>query len=158
MAIAPWSVLEGGGFKTRQDREAGLARGRLYPGTKHQPRVAEALEKVAERKGAEITHVALAYVMHKTPYVFPVVGGRTTEQLKQNIQALKVKLSRQDLVEIEEAAPFDRGFPYNILMLDDTGIPEDVSGILSYNDLPQNRAYGHVRVVSHPPAIQGGNP
>lgn len=30
--------------------------------------------------------VALAYVMQKTPYVFPVIGGRKVEHLKANIE------------------------------------------------------------------------
>lgn len=39
-----------------------------------------ALEKVAdELKVENITAVALAYVMSKYPYVYPIVGGRKVE-------------------------------------------------------------------------------
>lgn len=53
--------------------------------------------------------------MHKTPNVFPIIGGRKIEHLKGNIEALSVKLSPQDIEEIEAAAPFDPGFPLNFL-------------------------------------------
>ena len=40
-----------------------------------------------------IQAVAIAYVMQKTPYVFPIIGCRKTEQLRANIEALDVRLS-----------------------------------------------------------------
>lgn len=58
---------------------------------------------------------ALAYVRHKAPYVFPIVGGRKLEHLKGNIEALKLELTDEDIDEIEGAVPFDVGFPMNIL-------------------------------------------
>jgi len=53
--------------------------------------------------------------MHKTPYVFPIVGGRTVGHLKSNIAALSIKLTKEDMDEIEGAAEFDLGFPTNML-------------------------------------------
>ncbi|KAJ8130213.1 hypothetical protein O1611_g3421 [Lasiodiplodia mahajangana] len=49
--------------------------------------------------------------MHKAPYVFPIIGGRTVDHLKANIEALNVSLTKEDIKEIESAAPFDLGFP-----------------------------------------------
>ena len=56
----------------------------------------------------------MAYVMHKAPYVFPIVGGRTLEHIKGNVEALSVELSEEDIKEIEGAYEFDLGFPMNI--------------------------------------------
>jgi aryl-alcohol dehydrogenase-like predicted oxidoreductase len=40
----------------------------------------EVLSKVAEEHGLEsVTTIALAYVMSKVPYIFPIVGGRKVE-------------------------------------------------------------------------------
>ena len=49
--------------------------------------MSEALEVVAGEIGSEATvqQVALAYVLQKTPYVFPIVGGRKTHHLLSNI-------------------------------------------------------------------------
>lgn len=53
--------------------------------------------------------------MHKYPYVYPIVGGRKLEHLKGNIEALKIELTDEQIYEIENAAPFDSGFPMNML-------------------------------------------
>jgi len=114
MALAPWGALGGGYFKPKgkQDGE-----GRKMPSlaAKNAAVVSEVLERVAKRKGTLITSVALAYVMHKSPYVFPIAGGRKVEHLRGNIEALGLKLTEADMEEIENAYPFDIGFPLNFL-------------------------------------------
>lgn len=60
---------------------------------------------------------SLAYVMHKTPNVFPIVGGRKIDHLRGNIEALSIKLTPEDIEEIESAYPFDPGFPLNFLFM-----------------------------------------
>lgn len=56
-------------------------------------------------------------MLHKTPYVFPVVGGRKTSHLDGNVTALSLKLSGEDVEKIEDAYPFDIGFPLNFLFM-----------------------------------------
>jgi aryl-alcohol dehydrogenase-like predicted oxidoreductase len=98
MALAPWGVLGGGSFKPKE--QVGNDGGRNMPtvrtGARKEADVAEVLERVARRKGTLITSVALAYVMHKSPYVFPICGGRKVEHLKGNIEALGLELSEGD--------------------------------------------------------------
>lgn len=91
-------------------------------------KISAVLEKVANAKGTALTSVALAYVLHKAPYVFPIVGGRTIEHLKGNIEALALVLTPDDIAEIEAAAEFDVGFPLNFLSRKPGGAkgPEDV--------------------------------
>ncbi|RAH45526.1 norsolorinic acid reductase [Aspergillus brunneoviolaceus CBS 621.78] len=59
--------------------------------------------------------IALTYVTSKAPYVFPIVGGRTIDHLRGNIEALTIRLSEEEIREIEAAVPFDLGFPMNFL-------------------------------------------
>ena len=54
--------------------------------------------------------------MHKTPFVFPIVGGRKVEHLKQNIQALDISLSTEQIARIDGAKPFDPGFPHSMIV------------------------------------------
>jgi hypothetical protein len=81
--------------------------------------------------------------MHKTPYVFPIVGGRTVEHLKQNIEALTIHLSEEDITEIDNAVPFDIGFPNNLLWGGKTPAnPAEVwlvnmGGVFDYVPLPK---------------------
>ncbi|KAL9603866.1 MAG: hypothetical protein Q9179_002053 [Wetmoreana sp. 5 TL-2023] len=115
MAMCPWGTLGGGYFKPK-DR-VGNDGGRNMPGVaaKNAAAVSEVLEAIANRKNTLITSVALAYAMHKSPYVFPICGGRKVEHLKGNVEALSLRLTEEEMEEIEMAYPFDIGFPMNYL-------------------------------------------
>lgn len=70
-----------------------------------------------QHKIESVTAIALAYVMAKTPNVFPIVGGRKVEHLKDNIQALSIKLTTEQIEKLEKASPFTQGFPQNVSQL-----------------------------------------
>ncbi|KAH9980672.1 NADP-dependent oxidoreductase domain-containing protein [Russula compacta] len=122
LALAPWDVLGGG--KIRSDAEEARRRENgeksrtiLNPGgeRKEERKACLILEQVAKEVGVEsVTAVAIAYLLHKTPYVFPIVGGRKVEHLKENIQALDITLSPEQIRHIDSAKPLDLGFPHNI--------------------------------------------
>lgn len=57
--------------------------------------------------------VAIAYLLQKAPYVFPVVGGRKVEHLEANIEALEIALTPEQIAYLESILPFDKGFPTN---------------------------------------------
>ena len=127
MGLAPWGALGGGKFKSDEDRKSTEGRNR-GEASEAQIAVTKVLEKIAKAKGTAITSVALAYVIHKTPYVFPICGGRKIEHLMGNIEALSLVLTDDDMEEIEDATPFDLGFPLNFLTRPKGGVtgPKDV--------------------------------
>jgi aryl-alcohol dehydrogenase-like predicted oxidoreductase len=118
MGICAWGTLGQGRFQTAA---AFAEREKSNPGRKgreltdDEKAVSAVLEKVAERKNSAMTSVALAYCMAKAPYVFPIVGGRKVEHLKGNIEALNLRLSDEDIKEIEKGYAFDPGFPHTFL-------------------------------------------
>lgn len=73
------------------------------------------LEEIANKKNTQITSVALAYAMHKYPYVFPIVGGRKIEHLKGNIEALEWELSEEEITEIEKESGMKPEFPERVI-------------------------------------------
>ena len=113
MGIAPWGALGGGKFKTEEQRQT--KEGRNVELNENDIKISQTLEKVASRLNTSITSVALAYVMHKAPFVFPIVGGRKVDHLKDNIEALTLEITAEDIKEIESAVPFDLGFPHTML-------------------------------------------
>ena len=122
MAIAPWDVLGGGKFQSKKALEERKKAGEGLRGftgptqTEDQVKMSEALCKVAAEHGIESpTAVALAYVMAKAPMVFPIVGGRKVEHLKDNIQALKIGLTEEQIEFLEKVKPLDVGFPNNFV-------------------------------------------
>lgn len=50
--------------------------------------------------------------MHKAPYVFPIIGGRKVEHLHQNIEALSISLTPEQVSALDNIVPFNKGFPY----------------------------------------------
>ncbi|OCH91289.1 Aldo/keto reductase [Obba rivulosa] len=124
MALAPWNVLGGGKIRTdaeeekrRQTGEKGRAiLSSNWERTPEERKVSLALEEIAKQVGAKsITSVAIAYVMQKTTYVFPIVGGRKVEHLMDNIDALNISLSDEQIKYLEGVLPFDTGFPVNMI-------------------------------------------
>ncbi|KAJ7656937.1 aryl-alcohol dehydrogenase [Mycena polygramma] len=84
--------------------------------TEDQKKMCAALEVVAAQVGAKnITAVAIAYTMHKAPFVFPIIGGRNPEQLMANIEALGIALTRAQLAYIDGILPFEKAYPNNLV-------------------------------------------
>lgn len=122
MALAAWDVMGGGKFKTKEEIEQRKAQGQglrsIIGGdqTEEEAAMSAALSKVAKEHGIKsLTAVALAYVMAKAPNVFPLVGGRKVEHLKDNIEALKIRLTAEQIEYLESQKPFDVGFPGNFI-------------------------------------------
>ncbi|KAI9009904.1 norsolorinic acid reductase/dehydrogenase [Gaertneriomyces semiglobifer] len=147
MAIAPWGALGGGNFKSREQREAAAHEGRhLGDASQKDILISEKLEEIAKKKGTLITSVALAYIMHKYPWVYPIVGGRKVDHLRGNIEALTLELTEQEIDDIESAVPFDAGFPLAFLY----GFTQEgfkYSTRLSTKDLPLVKVAGYLDVV-----------
>ncbi|KAK9312060.1 NADP-dependent oxidoreductase domain-containing protein [Lipomyces starkeyi] len=137
MALAPWDVMGGGKFQTKKAVEERKKRGEglrsLIGGDQSEDEVkmSEALAKVAsEHRIESITAIALAYVLAKAPNVFPLVGGRKVEHLQDNIQALKIKLTTEQIEYLESVKPFDVGFPNNFIG-EDPKITGKAAGLLA---------------------------
>jgi aryl-alcohol dehydrogenase-like predicted oxidoreductase len=60
--------------------------------------------------------VAIAYTLHKAPFVYPIVGGRKVEHLLANIEALDITLTAEQIAYIDGILPFDKGFPFNLIV------------------------------------------
>lgn len=49
--------------------------------------------------------------MQKTPFVFPIIGGRKVEHLLANIEALELSLTEEQIKYLESVVEFQPGFP-----------------------------------------------
>ncbi|KAF7331452.1 hypothetical protein MKEN_00023900 [Mycena kentingensis (nom. inval.)] len=121
MALAPWYVLAAGRLRTdEQDaarRESGengrTMFGAQWERSENEVKMSKALENVAAEVGAKsIQAVAIAYVMQKVPFVFPIIGGRKIEHMLANVEALDISLSAKHIEYIESVLPFEPGFPH----------------------------------------------
>lgn len=118
MGLAPWGTVGQGRFQTEaafKEREKNNAGRKGKQPTTAEKAVSKVFERIAKAKGTELTSVAIAYVMQKAPYVFPIVGCRKLEHLKGNVGALSISLNAEDIRNIEKSYSFDAGFPHTFL-------------------------------------------
>lgn len=63
------------------------------------------IEEIAEEKGCTASQLALAWVLAQGDDIVPIPGTKHTKYLEENIGALDVALTPDDLKRISEAAP-----------------------------------------------------
>ncbi|HEU4509023.1 MAG TPA: aldo/keto reductase [Pyrinomonadaceae bacterium] len=66
--------------------------------------VVDLLRNMAERKRATPAQIALAWLLAQRPWIVPIPGTRKPERLDENIGAVDVELTGQDLRDIDNAA------------------------------------------------------
>jgi len=64
----------------------------------------ELLTRIAAEKRATPAQVALAWLLAQKPWIVPIPGTTKLHRLKENLGALDIELTTDDLREIEEAA------------------------------------------------------
>ena len=62
------------------------------------------LDRVAEQKQAMPAQIAIAWLLAQKPWIVPIPGTTKLHRLEENIGAVNVKLTPDDLSEIESAA------------------------------------------------------
>ncbi|KAF7337908.1 Aryl-alcohol dehydrogenase [Mycena venus] len=124
MALTLWNVLASGHIRTDAEEELRRSTGEKgrtiltsWERTEDEKKMCAALEVVAKEVGAKyITAVAIAYTLHKAPFVYPIIGGRKVEHLMANIEALDITLTKEQMAYIDGILPFDKGFPAKLLV------------------------------------------
>ena len=76
---------------TREARQANLA-------------LVDLLGTIAERKQATPAQIALAWLLAQKPWIVPIPGTRKLTRLDENLGAVELKLTSDDLREIDSAA------------------------------------------------------
>ena len=60
---------------------------------------------IAGEKGCTPSQLALAWVMSREDFIFPIPGTKRVKYLEENIEAVNISLSPKDLEQIEEVFP-----------------------------------------------------
>ncbi len=78
-------------------------------------RVLDAVEAVARRVGATPSAVSLAWLLGRPGLTSVIVGARTVAQLEENLKSLDVRLSPEDVAELDRASTPDWGYPQSFI-------------------------------------------
>ena len=127
LGLLPWSPLGGGwltGKYTRDELPSGQTRlgedpergVEAYDRRSTQQRtwdVVDAVQQVAERRGASMAQVALAWLRDRPGVSSVILGAPTNEQLKDNLGADAVRLDAEDTERLDAASdPGAADYPY----------------------------------------------
>jgi aryl-alcohol dehydrogenase-like predicted oxidoreductase len=71
----------------------------------HNARLVEKMDEIAARKRCTLAQLALAWLLAQGPDIVPIPGTKRRERLEENLGALDLELSSDDLRLLDEAAP-----------------------------------------------------
>lgn len=112
LAVLPWSPLARG-LLTRPYRPEAAAATRRHESDDFTKKlytapcdrtIAEAVEQIATRRGIPMAQVALAWMLAKPGITAPIIGATKLSHLDDALAALQVKLSQDELRQLE--APY----------------------------------------------------
>jgi aryl-alcohol dehydrogenase-like predicted oxidoreductase len=66
--------------------------------------VVDLVRKTAEAKAATPAQVALAWLLARQPWIAPIPGTRRLERLDENLGAVGLVLTPDDIAELDEAS------------------------------------------------------
>ncbi len=70
-----------------------------------------AMREVAEKHGASVATVALAWILAKPFVTSIIIGAKRLDQLDQNLAAVKLKLDADDLAKLDEVSALASEYP-----------------------------------------------
>jgi aryl-alcohol dehydrogenase-like predicted oxidoreductase len=100
------STSSAGDFRARLPRFSGEA-------GEQNRRIVGELQTVAASLGHSVSQLAIAWVLSKGNFLFPVIGARTRTQLAEAIGALSIALTAEQQIELETIAAGVAGTRYD---------------------------------------------
>jgi aryl-alcohol dehydrogenase-like predicted oxidoreductase len=136
MPITPWSPLAGGMLTGKyrgngtQSKSLSLRESFLKPLDERGNNTMEALMQTARELDATPAQVALAWLLAQGDDVFPILGARRLDQFEDNMGALDVRLTGEQLQRLSDASAPARTFPHEFLeRLVRDGLPVRLFGV-----------------------------
>ena len=114
LTFTPWGMLEGGALTGKYLDESDEPRRYDGVGPKATAMAREVIAVAAELEVSP-AQVAIAWVRAQPWHTVPILGARSETQLRDNLGALDVELSGEQLERFAAASEFRAGFPRDFL-------------------------------------------
>lgn len=118
LAILPWSPLAGGflsGKFTRENEGSDADRRKNFdfpPVNKEKGYdIVEVMQQIAKEKNVSVAQIALAWLLHKPAVTSVIIGAKKMSQLEDNLKAIDLELSQQDMQKLDEASQITPEYP-----------------------------------------------
>ncbi len=117
LGILAWSPLAGGLLSGKYTREGGPESARRakfdFPPVDRDRAFAciEVAETIAQSKNISVAQLALAWVLHQPAMTSIIIGAKTEDQLSQNLAAVNVELSTDELEQLNTVSALPAEYP-----------------------------------------------
>jgi aryl-alcohol dehydrogenase-like predicted oxidoreductase len=116
LAVTAWSPLAGGILSGKYtDRSDGSGRHDPAKIDDRQHAAAKAVQKVADEIGATPSQVAIAWTTARSKAIVPIIGARSLAQFQDNLGAIDVTLTPEQVDALAAATDFKLGFPHDFV-------------------------------------------
>ena len=78
-------------------------------------RTLDAVKAIAKEKQTTTAAVSLAWLLAKPTVTSVIFGARSIAQLEDNLKAVDVKLSAEEVQKLDDASAFELGYPYKFM-------------------------------------------
>jgi aryl-alcohol dehydrogenase-like predicted oxidoreductase len=119
--LTPWSPLRSGMLTGKYTRESAKT---VKPGrgafvtrafTEEAFNILDVVNEIARESGTTAARVSLAWVIQRPAVASTIIGARTMEQLEDNLGALEVKLTPEQIERLDDASKPKLNFPAEFL-------------------------------------------
>ena len=129
LGLLPWSPL-GGGFlsgKYKRDQRPGEKDGRIGTHPEHTEEawhrrntdqnwnIIDVMGQIAEDRSCSYAQIAIAWCKQQSNVTSVIMGARTLEQLKDNLGAVELELTQEELQALSKASQIPELYPYRFL-------------------------------------------
>jgi aryl-alcohol dehydrogenase-like predicted oxidoreductase len=118
LGVMVWSPLAGGllsGKFTRQGSTANDARRQVFdfpPVNRERAYdIIDAMAPIAEAHGVSVAQIALAWLLQRAGVMSVIIGAKTIAQLDDNLAAVKVTLTAEEVAALDKASALTPEYP-----------------------------------------------
>jgi aryl-alcohol dehydrogenase-like predicted oxidoreductase len=117
LGLLVWSPLAGGFLSGKFSRDSGDDAARRakfdFPPVNKEKGfdILDVAKAIADRHGVSVAQIALAWILANRAVTSVIIGARKPSQLEDNLKAIDVKLSADDLKALDEASKLPPEYP-----------------------------------------------
>ena len=117
LGLMVWSPLAGGFLSGKYSRNAATEEGRRvnfdFPPVNKEKAfdIIDVMQDIAQHKGVTVAQIALDWLLHQQVVTSVIIGAKKPEQLQDNLKAVDVKLSVDELAQLDEVSKLNPEYP-----------------------------------------------
>ncbi len=73
--------------------------------------IIDVIEPIAKSKNVSVAQIALAWLLHQPAVTSVIIGAKNTDQLAQNLNAVNIELTDDELKQLDDASKLTKEYP-----------------------------------------------